>query len=394
MSLYARPQIAYFSPLPPTPSGIADHSAELLPYLAAYANITLFADDPEQVAAALKAQFPIRPYHTYPTAHWQYDLPLYHMGNSRHHDALYTLSLRYPGLVVLHELGLHHFIADRTIGEGDRVGYIRELAYAQHGPGPDYLSHLQPDDLYHLALNNRLIDISIGMIVHSRYVQERVLRVRPSIPTRLIPELMTPQTGQAHRRPEMHAPDEAVIFASLGQITAHKQIELALRAFHRVRRTNPLAYFLIVGEAPTSEAETLAALIAQLNLEPFVYQTGFIPTLPEFVNWLLLADVVLNLRHPTIGETSAIALRAMGAAKPLIVFDQGWYREIPNGAALKIPPLDEGALVKAMGRLGENADLRRQMGEAGQQYIRSQCAPEEVAAAYGNFIRSLLEKYV
>jgi glycosyltransferase involved in cell wall biosynthesis len=83
----------------------------------------------------------------------------------------------------------------------------------------------------------------------------------------------------------------------------------------------------------------------------------------------------------------------MGAGKPLIVFDQGWYSEIPNEAALKIPPLDETALVQAMCQLGENVALRQQMGAAGQQYIRSHCTPEQVAAAYGDFIRSLLEKY-
>ena len=53
----SRRQIAYFSPLPPTRSGIADYSAELLPYLAEAARITLFTATPEQVAEDVCADF-------------------------------------------------------------------------------------------------------------------------------------------------------------------------------------------------------------------------------------------------------------------------------------------------------------------------------------------------
>ena len=53
-------RIAYFSPLPPERSGIAGYSEELLPYLAQSAQVTLFASDPEQVAAVLRAAFEVR----------------------------------------------------------------------------------------------------------------------------------------------------------------------------------------------------------------------------------------------------------------------------------------------------------------------------------------------
>ncbi len=385
-------KIAYFSPLPPARSGIADHSAELLPHLAAYADITLFTGEPDAVPETLRAQFVVRPLTDYPAAQWQYDLPLYHMGNSHHHEAIYRLSLTYPGLVVLHEPGLHHFIADRTAGQGNPIAYLRELAYARIGPGPDYFAHLQPDDVYRLPLSDRLIDISLGIIVHSRFAQEMVRRLRPSLPTRVIPELMTPQTGQPYRHADLDAPEDAVIFATLGQITPHKQLELALRAFSLVRQSHAQAHFLIVGECVAPDVG-VAGLIGELNLGPCVHQTGYVETLSEFVSWLLLADVVLSLRYPTIGETSAVALRAMAAAKPQIVFDQGWYREIPDAAALKIPPMDEMALLNAMNRLVADAALRQQMGQAGLYTIQTEYAPAEVSAAYMDFAHHVLEKY-
>jgi glycosyltransferase involved in cell wall biosynthesis len=189
----------------------------------------------------------------------------------------------------------------------------------------------------------------------------------------------------------MQAPDNALVFASLGQVTPHKQMELALHAFKQLRQTHPHGRYLIVGEITPESG--LDALIARLELEDTVYATGHVPHLADFVNWLLLADVVINLRHPTLGETSAVALRAMGAGKPLIVFDQGWYSELPDSAARKIAPMDEAALLEAMRQLADEPELRQEMGRAAQQTVLEQCAPDKVAAAYLAFIRQLMAHY-
>ena len=58
--------------------------------------------------------------------------------------------------------------------------------------------------------------------------------------------------------------------------------------------------------------------------------------------WALMAgvDVCVNLRHPTMGETSGSAIRALSLGKPLVVSDVGWFRELPDDVALKVP-IDE-----------------------------------------------------
>src|SRR5438093_10682676 len=85
-------RIAYLSPLNPAPSGISDYSEELLPYLAQYAEITLYIDEhlrpsnPE--LARHLAVLPIgrleRDQRRRP-----YDALLYHMGNSPVHAAIW-----------------------------------------------------------------------------------------------------------------------------------------------------------------------------------------------------------------------------------------------------------------------------------------------------------------
>lgn len=386
-------KLAYFSPLPPARSGIADHSAELLPPLASQADITLFVTDPAVVAAGLQAQFAIRPLTAYPHEQWQYDLPLYHMGNSAHHTTIYQMSLRYPGLVVLHDVGLHHLIAHHTSGQGNLPGYTRERGYAQGLAGINHTWQVRtgqrPNDPFDLPLHNRLADVSLGLIVHSQYARDLVHEVRPSLPLQVIPELMTLQTGQPQPRDFAAAQD--IVFASLGQVTPHKHITLVLDVLARLLPTHPHLFYLIIGEV-LSDSNLEEAITAR-GLHGRVHVTGHVEGLPNFVNWLLAADVVINLRHPTVGETSAAALRAMAAGKPLIVFDHGWYSEIPSSAALKIPPMDAAALLAAMRRLAESPMQRQHMGQAGQAYVRDQCAPEKVAMAYATFIHQLLNQY-
>ena len=83
-------RIAYFSPLNPQPSGISDYSEELLPYLAAEAEITLFVDGFAPANAEIRAQFSYHDYRHDPAALKtlsDYDAIVYHMGNDHRYHA-------------------------------------------------------------------------------------------------------------------------------------------------------------------------------------------------------------------------------------------------------------------------------------------------------------------
>ena len=76
--------------------------------------------------------------------------------------------------------------------------------------------------------------------------------------------------------------------------------------------------------------------------------------------WALMAgaDVCVNLRHPTMGETSGSVIRALSLGKPLVVSDVGWFSELPADVALKVP-VDDGE-VDTLDRLARAArDARR-----------------------------------
>lgn len=389
-------RIAYFSPLPPARSGIADYSYELLPYLAGHCAVTVYAADAE---ARAPEELPVRPLDDYPAARWDHDLALYHMGNSLYHDVLYDMVLRYPGVVVLHDFFLHHLLAERTTGRGDFPAYARELHYA-HGPAGIALArqirdHRAPMPLFDEPLNARLVDTSLGLIVHSEYAAAPLRERAPGLPLAVVAQPMTllseSQVRARSRRYELGLADTAVVFAVVGQVTAAKQLPAVLKAVAALRASNPDVHLLIVGEI-LPEVD-LDALIAEYALEPAVIRPGYAATLDEFVDWIATADAAINLRYPTLGETSAAALRALAAGRPLVVYDHGWYSEIPDGAAMKVPPLDDSALLAALSDLARSAAFRQQIGAAGARYVETACRPEAVAGAYATFLDSIVARW-
>lgn len=384
-----RPRVAYFSPLPPSRSGIADYSAELLPHLAGQVDVTVFAENP---AILDISGLSVRPASNFPREHAEFDVSLYQMGNSDQHELIYSMLLQYPGIVVLHDYFLHHFIRHRTVGRADWVAYERELRYALGGAGRDLAHAIKRGNadapLFEEPLNQRLIDASLGLIVHSQYAARQARIYRPDLPLAVVPALVEPHTGHTLRG-RLALPKNAVLFGSFGQITTEKRTDAALRAFRGMLERYPNARYLLVGD-PQPDVD-LGILLDQLGIGDAVHRAGYVENLDEFVNWIHTADVVVNLRQPTVGETSAVALRAMAAARPLIVYDHAWYSEIPDAAAMKVPPGDDSALQQAMESLAQSAEMRRRMGQAGQEFVLECCSPARVAAAYADFIRDVLE---
>lgn len=388
-----RLRLAYFSPLPPARSGIADYSAALLPALARRAELTVYAPDPEEVSPSLRQTHAVRPAAVYAEERWEHDAALYQMGNSTHHEEVYRKARRYPGVVVLHDYGLHHFVANRTIGRDDYAGYVREMGYSLGMEGVRQAWAIRYGEAAHpltdVSLNDRLVDLSLGVIVHSRYAQQMLHRDHPERPAYVAPHLHFTNKGRS-RRHELPWPEEAVIFGSFGQITAGKRVEDALRAFTRLRRSIPKVRYLIAGEA--QDDVDLEDLLAELDLGEDVVCTGYVKKLEDFVGWVNTADVIVNLRDPTVGETSGTALRGLGAGRPVIVYDHGWYSELPDEAVLKVPPRDQEALLAAMRLLTENLKERQRRGERGRAYVVKEHNPERAADAYIEAIVRILDQ--
>ncbi len=392
-----RLRLAYFSPLPPEPTGIADYSWELLPHLAQLAELTVFVPDPARKLARPNQLFDIRPLSEYAPSRMEFDLPLYQMGNSSQHEFVYRQALLYPGVVVLHDYYLHHLLATMTGSEESYGAYVRELGYASGQPGVDMAWQIRygrrPYPLFSLPLNDRLVDRSLGLLVHSKTVATRLRQQLDRIPIGIVPQLMAPRQGESQRSKlpaALGVTSETVVFASIGQVTASKRLDLALRSFARLLTSHPESRYLIVGQVA---ADTdLDGLIDELGLAEVVHRTGYVTGLNAFGDWICTADIIVNLRQPTLGETSAAVLRAMAAGRPTIVFDHGWYSELPEDICLQIPLHNEDALYEAMITLANSPKRCNEIGRRAVDYVKNKLAPEACAAQYLVFLDGLLVK--
>jgi glycosyltransferase involved in cell wall biosynthesis len=355
-------KVAYYSPLPPSRSGIADYSALLLPALR----------ERVEVVVAEQGRRP-------PDA----DLALYHVGNDPDAHGWIVDALRErPGVVVLHEYVLHHLIAGITIGRGNGRAYLeameRELGVAGRLLGLGVLDNLLPllweTQPERFPLAGTVLDDARGLIVHSHYVGERARAAGYAGPLWRIPHPAWPMREVAPATDVGGAP----LVGCFGYLNMNKRIPELLEAFASLRRRRPDARLLLVGGA--GERFDVERRLERLGLTDGVQRLDYVP---EERMWSLMAacDVLVNLRYPTMGETSGSVIRALSLGKALVVSDVGWFRELPDDAVLKVA-VDEfevQTLEAAMGLAVEHAGT---LGTAARAYVGREHSLERVAGGY------------
>ena len=417
-------RLAYFSPLPPQRSGIADYSAELLPVLAQHLSVEPFVDEGVKVAPELAARFPVRGDRAFP-ALWEsgrYDAVLYHLGNNAdYHARAWRMAMRIPGIVVLHEPMLHHLVRGMTLARGDLAGYVEEMRYA-YGRTGEALARRSlgsgiPLDPWSYPLFERAVDASLGLIVHNDCTRNRVLASRPEARIVKVPHhlslgaqgLWGSSPEQATGRAAVQAPEGAaqgemdrralrarlglpaagLLVASFGFITPAKRLDVALRAFARLRReVAPDALYLLVGDV--SPYYDFANVLTP-ELSAGVVRVGH-AELPQFLRTMAAVDVTINLRYPSAGETSGTLIRLLGLGKAVIVSNTGAFAEIPDGCCAKIDldAAEEELLFATLRALATDPELRWRMGENARRHIAAHHTLAGSARAYADWVREIV----
>jgi len=391
-------RLAYFSPLNPQPSGISDYSEELLPYLAAGAEITLFVDGFEPANAEIRKRFTSHDYRRDPAVLktlGNYDATIYHLGNDhRYHAGMLEGARAHPGIIVFHDFALQDFFLGLAQARG-RVEIYLEEVLACHGKRATRAAAEaleRGSTPAHLALplefplNCRLAREAEGIIVHSEWARARFATAAPSVPVAHINMPIKPLP----RTETTRAAEGAVQIANFGLITPGKGIQRALRALASLKGDHNFHYTL-VGE--TNSFFDVRALVREYDMEDRVTITGHLK-LEEFERHIGATDIALNLRDRTVGETSASLCRIMGAGVPAIVFNVGAFAELPSDAVVKIDHDEHAdALLEAyLRRLTEDAELRQRIGANARRYIAENHDIKIGAANYLAFVRRVVAR--
>jgi glycosyltransferase involved in cell wall biosynthesis len=390
-------RVAYYSPLPPQKSGIADYSAELLPHLAEHCEIELIVDEGFRPG---ETRFPVHGHRALPglLAAGRFDAVLYQLGNNRdYHASIYRSLIDHPGVVVLHEYVIHHLVRDLTLFAGDPEAYVREMRYAYGRTGEAMARRCVatgvPLDPWSYPLFERAVDASLGVIVHNQVTRDRVLASRPlariaTVPHHLSLEGLPAVSAEEARRTLGIEPGTFAV-ATFGFLTASKRPGVLLRAFARLRREVPNARLLIVGEvSPHLDFDR----VFTPELLDGVTITGRLE-IDRFLLYMRACDVAVNLRHPTAGETSGTVIRLLGMGKPLIVNETGSFAEIPDDCCAKVPldDMEEDLLVADLRALAADEPLRRRMGENARRYMELHHGLADSARKYVEFLHETVE---
>jgi glycosyltransferase involved in cell wall biosynthesis len=387
-------RIAYFSPLPPQRSGIADYSEELLPFLARDLEVECFSERAGEALSASRTGLPIHQIEAFSQMQERFDLALYHLGNNPdYHATIFHQLMRKPGVVVLHEYMLHHLMRGLTVARGDTEAYVEEMRYA-YGPTGQRLARREfdtglPVDTWRYPLFERVVDRSLATVVHNDHAKRRIQASRPDALVGQVPFHMGVTEPPAERPDEIRdrfgIPPGDFLVGSYGFITKHKRLEVSLRAFAEFRRRYPQSSYLVVGEvSPFYDLEALS----DEGMGQGVVMTGRV-SMPVLLASMNACDAAINLRYPTGGETSATLMRLLGLGKPVVVSDHGSFAEVPDGCCAKVG-LDDGeeaVLTAYLSALATDADLRRQMGENARRYMLEEHSLESAATAYVEFLR-------
>ena len=312
-----RRQVLMMSPLPPTRSGVAHYASMLIPALGEH--VDLIATD-------------------VPLAPRPSSLPLYHLGNNPHHAWIYAEAMKIPGVIVLHDLVLHHLIVEMTLARGDVDGYVAAL-FANHGEAGAAWARGRAAGL-HSEMGNFLMPASVdvanrsrAVVVHNRYAAGRLRSFGVTTPIHVVPHPFEPQPAARGKREALRAEhgfgaDNRVI-GLFGFLTSAKRAEVVLEAFARARAQERRLRLLIVGQpAPNVDVDAFRG--------DGITFTGYVPD-DEFAAYFAAVDRLVNLRYPSAGETSGTLIRAFEAGKPVAVSDYAQFAELPDDCVVKIP---------------------------------------------------------
>lgn len=396
-----RPRLAYVSPLQPAASGIADYSAELLPELAADYDIDVVVEQTEAVSDPwVLGNAGQRSVAWFDAHAHEYDRILYHFGNSHFHQHMFGLLERHPGVVVLHDFFLSGVAAHREV-TGAEHGFWSGSLVRSHGweaLQARFAVEDAADVMYAYPCNLAVLQRALGIIVHSEYscsLAERWYGKGFADDWVNIPHLRAPMAQMVERRKareSLRISDDVFVVCAFGQIDKTKLNLNLVEAWNAsALGRDPNALLVFVGQEEGGEyGQEVRSLIQ--GGQGRIQITGRVDEATYKRN-LMAADVGVQLRTLSRGETSGTVLDCMNYGLPTVVNAHGSMADLPRDAVVMLPDefsVDE--LLEALERLQGDAGLRQELGARAQAQVHSHHQPRACAEQYAQAIERYYER--
>jgi len=388
-----RLKLAMVGPTVPSKSGIAVYTDELVSALSEFYEITLVDTTPPSLREETPSNTP-------PDLAWfaehsgEFDRVVYQVGNSAYHAGMLATLKKIPGVAVLHDFFLGH-LRWWEYANGYHPARKRELC-REHGLKAvieDKDNDAATAILY--PFNNGVFADSLGVIVHSKHAQE-LIAARQTADNReqvsLVPLLRNGalQVSRESARQALGLAQDDFIVCTFGGVSPLKLHHAILTAWADSSLAQDVKCKLIVvgDKGDPKYMQQIQAILERLPFPGNVEVTGF--TSPEtFRHYLDAADMAIQLRTQSRGETSAAVLDCMNHGLPTIVNAHGSMAELDEEAVFKLRDNFTNAdLVRALETLWGDAGSRARLAERSKSIIQSLHTPAHCASRYHEIIEA------
>jgi glycosyltransferase involved in cell wall biosynthesis len=402
-------RLAFFSPVPPAATGIADYAADVLALLATRHDVEVFVDQPivddgrlGNVPAFSFEQFDER------RSRHPFDLAVHQLGNSTDHAFVYDALARARGLLVLHDLVLHHARAKAFIDSAEVAAYradpssvvgrasaqaaidgYRAVVAAEYPEQSPLLADVHLETVgcllpYAYPLFRKPVEAATVVAGHNTAllaaVKEQVAHARVARIAMPMNGVTVADGAADELRVRLGIGGGEIVVGTFGLLTSEKEVAVLARAVGRAIRFGAPVRLLLVGPIPDDAA--LAAWLRDGVVEAATIATGRV-ALEDLPTYIQATDIAVHLRYPTARETSAALLRVLAQGRATVVSDLANFAEIPDDAVVKVHVTDEeGEVTRAILHLAESSKLRERLGRAAASYVVSEHSPARCLADY------------
>ncbi len=392
------PAIDVFSPLPPLPTDIGNHTAGVLEALRHMARVRVWTSQEGPVHLDMPGveirRF--RPEAITAADLNQADATFYNLGNNaKFHRDIHTVARRVPGIVILHDTRLQHFFAAYSERPGEDRGYYLDQLERSHGPamrawGEEFIEgQRELQDLVSGApMTLAAIDGAVGAVLHNEE-DRKSLASKTHVPVYL--QQLSFQYGPAPARPP--APTLALPAAvrsrliMFGYIGENRRLLPILEALASMPDRD-LYRFDIYGLV--EQEQEVDSAIAAAGLGSIVTRHGFVPE-SKLDQALADADLAFNLRWPSMGEASGSQLRLWAAQCPALVTKVGWYAQLPPDTVFMIDQANEHQeIVHHLRALRRTPSRYAEVGARGRRVLERRHSP----AAYAQGLVEIASDHV
>jgi glycosyltransferase involved in cell wall biosynthesis len=388
-----RMRLAYVSPLPPERTGIANYSSELLMDLGRHYDIEVVIGQGEVFDDWITSNYPIRSAAWFDENAWRFDRILYQFGNSPFHSYQVSLMRKHPGTVVLHDSFLGAYSAWRASAAGQPHTYLQRL-YESHG----YFALIEDAEkgrahsVAQFPSSLEIIRQANGVLVHSQYAINHAARIygaNVSSHMRRIPFPKRPESfDRAVSRAALGLDPDDFIVCSFGMIAPTKLNERLLDAWLASRLADDERCRLVfVGENHGGDyGQALLARMAENPSGRRIRITGYAEP-DAYRAWLGAADLTVQLRTESRGETSKSTFDCMAQGVPLIVNAHATLAELDPTAVHVLPDLfTDQQLIDLLHAIHDSLETRQKFGGKAQSIIQTTHHPDSVASQYRDAI--------